>query len=78
MNAPAVEFIPPSRRQLLPWEEVTTLTGKTFRADKSKASSLYRVFVDHVEYYATDIDLDLLWEGKTPEQLDLETTEIVP
>lgn len=74
-------LIPPSKRNLLPWEPVTTLLGKTFKAAPSRNhwfSSLYRVLVDGVEYYADDVELDMLWEGKTPESLGLETTEIVP
>lgn len=85
MNARDPNLIPPSKRALVPWATVQPLIGQPFQVNENKFGPAFRqmlpgyrswrVLYDDVEYYADEVELDLLYEGKTPESLGLEMVE---
>lgn len=65
----------PSRRQMVAWEPILCCSGETISACKApnhRFSGVWRVLVDGEMYYADEIELDMLWEGSSPDALGLE------
>jgi hypothetical protein len=57
------------------WQEVSLLDGRKMLVARTKVKSIkpiYRVWLDGFEYLAVEDEVDLLWMGKTPTQLDLD------
>lgn len=74
----AVSRRPSARKHISPWETIDGANGSTFQVCKHQMrlmSTYWRVFYCGVEYVCDDVDLDLLWMGKTPEQLGLDAIE---
>jgi hypothetical protein len=62
---------------ILPWEEIDRIppgapSMRVKRLRHIQYRAMWRVLFEGVEYYANDDELDLLWMGKTPTDLELE------